>query len=86
MPKKNSRYPYRQLLIKEITKTSKAIQEYDKGLPEFDPFCREETYESWSLEDLEKGIKDDIKMLKDFEISWTLPEVLSHLNPDETGN
>lgn len=69
----------RYLLITELVKTSKKIQEYDKGLPNLDPYCKEETYESWSLEELERSLKDDVNLILDFGENWNLPENLKYV-------
>ena len=78
MPKK-SKNSYRELLIKELVRTSKKISEYQKDNEELDPFCKEETYEKWTLEDLEKSVRDDIRLIKDYGENWTLPDNLKYI-------
>lgn len=81
MPKKNSKQnPYRRLLIKEVVKTSKVLAGFMGEDFNFDPYSKEETYESWSIDDLENSIREDINtIINDWEGEYTLPDELSYL-------
>lgn len=80
MPKKNSsRNSKRGLLISELVKTSISLTEFLGNNSDFDPFTKEETYESWTLEDLEDGLRSDLDELESFNISWELPERLKYI-------